>query len=768
MSQQFTGRREDLRLVTGQGKYASDWNLPNQLYGFFLRSDRAHAEIASIDARPALQSPGVAAVFTGADATKAGFKTAPQLVKYPGRGGMKILVPHRDMLATDRVRFVGQEVALVVASTALAAQDAAEKIEVQYRDLPVVADAEDALAPGAPQLHADIPGNLCFDFEYGDEGAANEALARAAHVTRVTLDSQRMVGNPMEPKACLAAHDAGADRYDLYTSSQGMSLILGGLSGITGIPAEKFRVHAQDVGGGFGIRSDTYAEYVAALLAARTLGRPVKWVSSRSETFQSDYHGRAAKLIGELALDRDGNFLAIRIQWIVNAGAYLSTPGPLINTLPPSLHAVNLYRIPVVYGRHRLALTNTTPTTAYRGAGRPNVCYLAERLVEEAARETGIDRIELRRRNLIPKDAFPYQTPIAISTYDSGDPPGLLDEALKRAEWSTFEARRAESTRRGKLRGIGCALFIEPAGAGAAPKEEAAIKFGESGNALVYVLAGPSGQGHETVFPEIVAEALGMDAEKITLRASDPDGPPLVGEGTIGSRSVMAHGGALVTAAREVIRKGTELAAKELEVAPNDLEFRKGRYRVKGTDVAIAIDDLARKYGSALDSKGDIPLPRSFPSGAHVAEVEVDPETGLIAILRYTAVDDCGRVINHVLLEGQLHGGIAQGIGQALGEHCIYDRATGQLLTGTFMDYEMPRADGMPDIRLYDRSNPSPGNPLGAKGAGEAGTTGAVPTVANAVIDALRRLGIHRFDFPYTPDRIWHAIRAAGGSTRSG
>src|SRR6266571_1317747 len=367
---QFKGRREDLRLVTGQGKYASDWNLPNQLYGFFLRSDRAHAEIASIDAGPALRSPGVAAVFTGADAAKAGFRTAPQLVKYPGRGGMKILVPHRDMLATDRVRFVGQEVALVVASTALAAQDAA------------------------------------------------------------------------------------ADRYDLYTSSQGMSLILGGLSGITGIPAEKFRVHAQDVGGGFGIRSDTYAEYVAAILAAKTLGRPVKWVSSRSETFQSDYHGRAAKLIGELALDRDGNFLAIRIQWIVNAGAYLSTPGPLINTLPPSLHAVNLYRIPVVYGRHRLALTNTTPTTAYRGAGRPNVCYLAERLVEEAARETGIDRIELRRRNLIPKDAFPYQTPIAISTYDSGDPPGLLEEAVKRAEWSTFEARRAESTRTGKLRGI--------------------------------------------------------------------------------------------------------------------------------------------------------------------------------------------------------------------------------------------------------------------------------------------------------------------------
>ncbi len=761
MSGTFTGRREDLRLITGQGRYAADWNLPRQVHGYFLRSDRAHAEIVSIDVQPALRSAGVVAVFTGADTARAGFKTAPQLVKYPGRGGMKILVPQRDVLANARVRFVGQEVALVVAATALAAQDAAEKIAVAYRDLPVLVDADDALAPDAPLLYADIPGNVCFDYEYGNEAATNEAFARAGHLTRVRLDSQRMVGNPMEPKACLAAYDAATDRYDLYTSSQGMSLMLGGLAGVTGIAADRFRVHAQDVGGGFGIRSDAYAEYCAAILAAKTLGRPVKWVSSRSETFQSDYHGRGAQLAGELALDRDGRFLGLRIEWTVNAGAYLSTPGPLINTLPPALHAANLYRIPALYGRHRLALTNTTPTTAYRGAGRPNVCYLAERLVEEAARETGIDRLELRRRNLIPKAAFPYQTPIAMSVYDSGDPPGLIDEAVQRAEWTAFESRRAESRRRGKLRGIGCAVFIEPSGAGAAPKEEAAIKFGDSGNALVYVLSGPSGQGHETVFPEVVGEVLGIDAQKITLRASDPDGPPLIGEGTIGSRSMMAHGGALVMAAREVIRKGTELAAKELEAAPTDIEFQRGRYRIKGTDVSIGIEALAQKYRSALDSNGEIPLPRSFPSGAHVAEVEIDPETGIIDVLRYTAVDDCGRVINQVLLEGQLHGGIAQGIGQVLGEHCIYDRETGQLVTGTFLDYEVPRADRMPDIQLYDHSVPSPGNPLGAKGAGEAGTTGAVPTVANAVIDALRPLGIHHLDFPYTPDRVWHAICAA-------
>lgn len=766
MSRAYKGRREDARLLTGQGKYTSDWNLARQLHGYFLRSDRSHAEITSIDVRAARSSPGVVAVLTGADTARAGFKSTPQLARYPGRGGATIKVPHRDGLANGRVRFVGQEVAFVVADTALAAQDAAEKIEVAYRELPAVTDAEAALATGAEQLYPDIPGNLCFDYEYGDESRTSEAFARAAHVTRIALDSQRMVGNPMEPKAALAAYDAAADKYDLYVSSQGLSLMRNSASGITGIPADKIMVHAQDVGGGFGIRSDAYAEYCVAMLAAKTLGRPVKWTSTRSETFLSDYHGRAAKLIGELALDKDGKFLAIRINWIVNAGAYLSTPGPLINTLPPGLHAINLYRIPVMYGRHRLAVTNTTPTTAYRGAGRPNVCYLAERLVEEAARELKTDRVELRRRNLIPKDAFPYQTPHPHSIYDSGDPHGLLEEALKQGDWSSFETRRAEAKRRGKLRGIGCAMFVEPAGAGAAPKEEAVIKFGDSGNALLYVLAGPSGQGHETVYPEVVGEALGMDPEKITLRASDPDGPKLVGEGTIGSRSMMAHGGALLMAAREVVRKGAQLAAKDMEVAPTDLEFRDGRYRVQGTDLSVGIEDLAKKHPGALDSGGDIPLPRSFPSGAHVVEVEIDAETGVLEVQRYTAVDDCGRVINHVLLEGQLHGGIAQGLGQALGEHAVYDPASGQLLTGTFMDYPMPRADDMPEIRLYDRSIPSPGNPLGAKGAGEAGTTGAVPAVANAVIDALRPLGIHHLDFPYTPDRLWHALRSAEGGLR--
>ncbi|HSD99132.1 MAG TPA: xanthine dehydrogenase family protein molybdopterin-binding subunit [Burkholderiales bacterium] len=762
MSKPFRGRREDTRLVTGQGRYSADWTLPGELHACFLRSDRAHAEIVSLDVKRALAAPGVVAVLTGRDTTQAGFKTAPPMVKWPGRGGTAIKVPHRDVLANGRVRFVGQEVALVVATSVLAAQDAVEAIEIEYRDLPAVVEAEAALAAGAPQLHADIPGNVAFDFEYGDEAKTGEAFARAAHVTRLTLDSTRIAGNPMEPKACVAAYDAATDTYDLYSPTQGLSLTRAGLAGITGIPPERFRVHAHDVGGGFGIRTDAYVEYLACLLAARKLGRPVKWVSSRAETFVSDYHGRAAKLTGTLALDRDGGFLAIRFDWLVNSGAYLSQPGPVINTITPVTHAVNAYRIPVVYGRHRLVLTNTTPTTAYRGAARPNVSYLVERLVEAAARETGIDRIELRRRNLIPREAFPYKA--ATVDYDSGDPPGQLERALEHSQWEAFEPRRAEAARREKLRGIACAMFIEPAGASFAPKEEAFIKFGDSGNALIYALAGPSGQGHETVFPEIVAELLGLDAEKISLRASDPAGPPLVGAGTIGSRSMMSHGSAMALAAREVIRKGMDLAANELEVAASDIEFERGRYRVKGTDVAVKLETLVRKYAGAsshpLDSMGTLVTPRSFPGGAHVAEVEIDPETGVTTILRYTAVDDCGRILNHVLLEGQLHGGIIQGMGQVMGEHCIYD-AAGQLLTGSFLDYTMPRAGIAPDIRLYDHSVPSPNNPLGVKGAGEAGTTGALPALALAVLDALRPLGVEHLDLPYTPARVWNAIQMA-------
>jgi carbon-monoxide dehydrogenase large subunit len=766
MSGAFKGRREDRRLLTGTGRYTADVNLEGQRYACFLRSDYAHAEIVSINVAPARAHPGVLAVLTGEDTAKAGFRTPPPAVKFPGRDGMTLKVPHRDVLARGRVRHVGQEVALVVAETALAAQDAIELIEVEYRELPAVVEVDAALAPGAPLVHEDVPGNLVFDWEYGDAAKTDEAFARAAHVTRIELDSQRMVGNPMEPKSCLATYNKATDTYDVYASGQGTQVLRAGLVAVSGLAPERIRVHQLDVGGGFGIRVNAYAEYSALMLAARTVEGPVKWVGSRSETFVSDHHGRGVKLVGELALDKEGNFLGLRLEWFVNLGAYLSQAGPMINTAMASLHASNAYRIPVLYGRHRLAVTNTTPTTAYRGAARPSVVYLAERLVEQAARETGIDRVEIRKRNLIPKEAYPYKTPTA--EYDSGDPIGCLTEAIQYSDWGAFEARRKEAAKRGKLRGIGCAVFVEPSGGGVVPKEEAAIRIDASGDFLLHVLAGSTGQGHETVFPEIVAEVLGVDAEKITLREGDPDGPALVGGGTVGSRSTMMHGSASVVVAREVVRKGMELAAQALEAAVPDIEFERGRYRVKGTDLSISLTDLAAKHMGVsphpLDSLADIPALRAFPGGAHVAEVEIDPETGTVDVLSYVAVDDCGRVINHVLLEGQLHGGIIQGFGQVFAEHCIYDPVSAQLLTGTFSDYTMPRADSLMEARLYDRSVPSPTNALGAKGVGEAGTTGAVPTLAHAVLDALHPLGIERLDFPYTPARLWQAIDSAKGS----
>jgi carbon-monoxide dehydrogenase large subunit len=463
--------------------------------------------------------------------------------------------------------------------------------------------------------------------------------------------------------------------------------------------------------------------------------------------------------MGQLALDKDGRFLALRVHWICNMGAYLSQAGPIINAVNPSTHAINAYRIPALFGRHQLVLTNTTSVTAYRGAGRPGVSYLVERLVDEAARELGIDPPELRRRNLIPKDAFPYRTPVG-STYDSGDPPGQLALALRHSDWNGFQNRKKESEGRGLLRGIGCAMFIEPSGGGHAPQEQAAIKFGESGDATLYVLSGPSGQAHETVFPRIVADVFGVSPEDIQLKASDPSGPALVGGGTVGSRSLMSHGAALYATAQEVVKKGLELASRELEAAPQDIEFLGGKYRIKGTDRAVTFSEIARRYRNALDAQSGIPTPIAFPGGAHVCEVEIDPDTGVVEIASYVAVDDSGRVMNHTLVEGQLHGGIVQGIGQALGEHCVYD-ASGQLLTGSFMDYAMPRSDMLKDVKLFDHSVPSPSNPLGVKGAGEAGTTGAIPAVANAVIDALRPLGIHRLDFPYSPGRVWRAIATA-------
>ncbi|MFN3891012.1 MAG: xanthine dehydrogenase family protein molybdopterin-binding subunit [Beijerinckiaceae bacterium] len=759
----FKGRREDFRLVTGQGKYTSDWSFPDEAYGFFLRADRAHARIVSLDASAARAHKGVLCVLTGEDVR--GAAPVPPLVKYPGKGGMTLRQTGRDILAVERVRYGGEPVAFVVAATLADAMDAAELIEVEYDDLPIVLDAEKALEPGAPLLYDYIENNLAFDFEYGDRAKTEDAFARAAHVTKLTLDAARIAGNPMEPKACVAKFDAAKEMFDVYVPTQGITLMRPGLAVAAGVPEEKIRVYALDVGGGFGVRGEAYPEFVACMIAAKMTGRPVKWVSTRSETILSDHHGRGAKMTGELALDAEGKFIGLRIQWIVDCGAHLSGPGPFINTMAPSVHAANVYQIPALVGLHRLVLTNRTPTTAYRGAARPNVSYLMERLVEEAARETGRDRIELRRKNLIPKKAFPYKTPTG-SVYDSGDPAGLLADVLKEADWKGVEKRRKAAQKRGKLYGAACSVFIEPSGGGAAPREEVAIRFGENGNPVLYTVSGPSGQGHETVFPEIVGRIFGVDPEKITLRASDPDGPALIGLGTIGSRSMMTHGGALSNAANTVIRKGRELASKHFEAAEADIEFADGSYRVRGTDLSVGLLDLAKKYAAGgenpLDTVDSHPMTSNFPTGAHVAEVEIDPETGVIDIVKYVAVDDAGVVLNHTLAEGQVHGGIMQGLGQVMGEICVYDDTSGQMITGSFMDYFMPRADLLPPLAIFDRPIPSPNNPLGVKGVGEAGTTGAVPTVTNAIIDALRPLGVNDIALPATPANVWGMIKAAG------
>jgi aerobic carbon-monoxide dehydrogenase large subunit len=758
MSSRFQGRREDNRLLTGTGRFVADCNLEDQLYGCFLRSDRAHARLVALDMRAAAGAPGVAAVFTAADAAAEGFRSPKPMAVPPGLRGEALRVPGRSVFAAERVRFVGEPVALVVARSRDEAQDAVELLDVQWQDLPAVAEPASAVQPDAPQLYAEVTGNVCLDYEYGDAVAVDEAFGKAAHRASILLEASRLVGNPMEPKACLADYDAAARTYDLYAPHQGPSMILKDVAGVTGVPMERIRLRPIDVGGGFGVRTDGYPEYCALMLATRRLGRPVKWVASRAETFVSDFHGRAATLSGEVALDAHGHLLALRLDWLVNMGAYLSLAGAFINTVTPSLHASNAYRCPHLHGRHRLVLTNTVPTTAYRGAGRPNITYLIERLIDEAARQTGIDRLELRRRNALEAADFPYRTPTTI--YDSGDHVGLLEEAVRRAAWDDFEARRTESAARGRLRGIGCALFVEPSGGGAVP-EQAAVLFSRFGEATIHTLAGATGQGHETVFPQIVSAILGIPEDSIRYCAGAPPGLGLSGDSTYGSRSMIMHGGALVQASHKVIRKGMAIAARQLEVATEDLEFESGIYRVKGTNLTRSLVEVVRAASEgALDSVGELSPARAFPSGAHVAEVEVDPETGGVEIVRYTAVDDCGRALSPVLLEGQLQGAIQQGAGQVLEEHCVYD-ASAQLLTATFMDYAMPRAGSIKDLSLYARPMPSPANPLGVKGAGEAGTTGAVPALANAVVDALRSLGVQHVELPCTPYRIWRAIQAA-------
>src|SRR5262245_27781599 len=728
------GRLEDDRMLTGRGRYVSDWNLPNQAYAHFLRSDRAHAEIASIDKADALKAPGVVAVFTGEDLD---LKSLPAALPAKGRGGTELINPGRPALAKGRVRFTGDAVALIIAESAVAAQDAAERVAVEYRDLPAVVTTDEALAAGAPRVHDSVPGNMVLDYESGNEAAAKAAFEKAARVVELTVDISRVVGNPMEPRACLAAFVS--DQYHLYTCTQGAGIMRNQLSAVLGVPPEQIRVIAEEVGGGFGVRFNLYPEYCAALFAAKKLGRPVKWTGTRSEVFLADEQARDVRSRGELALAADGRILGMRFDMVANLGAYLAPTGPFINTIGIVNCLSGVYDVPAAYARIRLALTHTAPMAAYRGAGRPIMSYALERLVEHAARETGADPAEFRRRSFIPKNKFPYRIAAGFE-YDCGDFAGVMDKALANAGWATFADRKEQSRKRGRLRGRGMATYIEATGAGFAPQDQVELRWGDDGGLTLYAPTHNHGQGHETAFAQIIADVLGTPLESFQLRTAGPEFY-ISGNATGGSRSLAAVGSVVMLAAQEMVKKGMNLAAEKLEAALADIEFAAGRYRIKGTDRSIGIVELAK--GGALDVAYQNKFGACFPNGCHIAEVEIEPETGNADIVSYVACDDAGNIINHQIVEGQVQGGLTQGAGQVFSELAVYDQG-GQLVTGSFMDYAMPRAGLVNGIRLLEHPVPTKLNPLGAKGVGEAGVTGSMPALMNAVVDALHGAGVRQ------------------------
>jgi carbon-monoxide dehydrogenase large subunit len=748
-------------MLTGRGRYVADWNLPGQAHGHFLRSDRAHAEIVSIQKEEALRAPGVLAVFTGDDLD---LKSLPAALPAKGRGGMELINPGRPALAKGRVRFAGDAVALIVAESADAAQDAAELVAVEYRDLPAVVTSAEALAPGAPLVHDAVPGNIVLDYESGNEALTRDAFGKASKVIKLEVDISRVVGNPMEPRACLAAYLG--DQYHLYTCTQGAGIMRNQLSAVLGVPPERIRVIAEEVGGGFGVRFNLYPEYCAALFAARKLARPVKWSGTRSEVFLADEQARDVRSHGELALDRDGRILGMRFDMVANLGAYLAPTGPFINTIGIVNCLSGVYDVPAAYARIRLALTHTAPMAAYRGAGRPVMSYALERLVEHAAYELGADAAEFRRKSFIPKSKFPYKIAAGFE-YDCGDFAGAMDKALHASGWNSYEERKKQSAGRGKLRGRGMATYIEATGAGFAPQDQVEMRW-QDGGLTLYAPTHNHGQGHETVFAQLVSDVLGVPAEKIGLRTAGADFY-ITGNATGGSRSLAAVGSVIMLAAHEMVKKGMSLAADKLEAAVGDVEFVEGRYRIKGTDRSVSLVDLAG--GNSLDIQYQNKFGSCFPNGCHIAEVEIEPETGEAEVVSYVACDDAGNIINRQLVEGQVQGGLTQGAGQVFSELAVYDRDSGQLLTGSFMDYAMPRAGLVQGIKLVEHPVPTKLNPLGAKGVGEAGVTGSMPALMNAVVDALRQAGVRSFEMPATPARVWKALqeaKTASGHSREG
>ncbi|MEI7680739.1 MAG: xanthine dehydrogenase family protein molybdopterin-binding subunit [Betaproteobacteria bacterium] len=749
-------RVEDRRLITGHGKYTADWNRAGQLYAHFVRADRAHAEIIAIDTTAALASAGVKLILTGEDAVRAGYLKAPHALTFPGRNGINARAPARPVLATNKVRFVGEAIAIVVAESAAAAEDAAGLVQIEFRDLAAVPLAEDALAAGAVALHDDVPGNLAFEVEAGDEKAVDAAFAAAAHITRVKVESTRVAPSPMELRACLVAYDAAADSYHFNVCNQGTTTLRKQMSGYTNVPEEKLVFESLDVGGGFGQRTVAYPEYCALMMAAKATGCPVKWVSTRVEGFLTDTHGRSNIIEGKLALDGDGRFLGMRLDWINDMGAYLSPAafGHIRNT---TTCMTGVYRIPALYGSYRVALTNATPVGSYRGAGRPDIAYVVERLVNAAADELKIDPAELRRRNFIPLAAFPYTTPTG-SVYEIADLPGMLDKALELADWKGYPQRRAQSAAAGKLRGIGISTVIENTGAGNAPADEVEITLDASGLFTVHTQAKSQGHGHETTYGLIVARALGVPLARVHVVQCLP-GSTRQGNHTGGSRSTVGAGSVCHLAAVKLIETGKALAALELKLEPSQISYANGVYSSTEASRSIELTDLAQQQPLAIMADGK--FGSTFPNGCHIVEVEVDPETGVPTVASYCAVDDCGEVIHHAIVEGQLHGGVMQGAGQVFGEHVVYDRESGQPLAASFMDYVMPRAGLIRDIRGAEHATPSTVSPLGVKGVGESGCTASIPVLVAAVIDALRPLGVTHLDMPLTPSKLWHAIQDA-------
>jgi carbon-monoxide dehydrogenase large subunit len=773
-------RKEDQRFLRGKGNYVDDINRPGQTYAAFVRSPHAHANIRSVDTSAAEAAPGVVAVFTGADV--AADQVGPLICGWAitSKDGSAMNMPPHTVLAQNKVNYVGDHVAMVIAETLAQARDAAELVSVDYEELPAIVSTADADSPNAPQLHPEAPNNTCFDWELGDKAAVDAAIAASAHVTKLELVNNRLVPNAMEPRAAVGDYDQATDSLTLYTTSQNPHVARLVLSAFFGIaPEHKLRVVAPDVGGGFGSKIFIYSEETACVWAARKVNRPVKWTADRSESFVSDAHGRDHVTTVELGLDANNKFTAMRCSTKANLGGYMSLFSSAVPTYMYATLLAGQYTTPVIYSEVKTVFTNTTPVDAYRGAGRPEATYVVERVVEAAARELGMDPAELRRQNLIQPDQFPYETPV-IHTYDIGDYEAGMNKAMELADYAGFAARKEQSKANGKLRGIGFSNFIEACGiapsaavgalgGGVGLWEAAQIRFNPTGNVTVFTGTHSHGQSHETTFAQVVAEQLGVPVENVEVVHGDTDKGPF-GMGTYGSRSIAVGGSAIIRAGEKIIAKGKKIAAHILEAAEDDIEFADGNFTVAGTDKAMNIGEIAfsayvpHNYPEGLEPGLDEsafydPLNFSFPSGTHVCEVEIDPDTGIVEIVKYTAVDDFGTVINPMIVEGQVHGGIVQGVGQALTEGCAYDPETGQLVTGSFMDYTMPRADDVPSFNTGTTETPSPLNPLGVKGCGEAGAIAAPAAVMNAVTDAL---GTENIQMPATPEKVWRVAQAAG------